>query len=233
MCAQSPAALPLHLLQSAVGCLVWACYLTGTSMLTIRHSLRHLAYHTSLAAKGTSAPLPPPVAQEWNQAADALRANLPHPLCQQPLPYLPTELTTDSSSYAAAAVFTTDGEEKVQNWWWSHPQHINCLELASLGVALNDYPWPADDSHTGPTAMRWTTDNTVSERVVKKMYSKSKPLQDILLYIQAILDLHDCTVYPEWISTHLNVTADRGSREVSSSAPVLNPTPPFAVSTLC
>jgi hypothetical protein len=114
------------------------------------------------------------------------------------------------------------------NWWWQYPQHINYLELASLAVGLQHYPWP--DKRTGPATIHWTTDNTVSEKVVKKMYSKSKPLQDILLYIQAILNLHDCTVAPSWISTHLNVTADRGSRDVPASAAVLSPVPPFEVS---
>ena len=218
--------VPLHLLQSAVGCMVWACYLTTASMLTIRHSLRHLSYQTRKHA-GAPSCLPQDVIQEWTQFTAMLSDNSPRKLRLQEFPLLPTTLTTDSSSYAAAAVHTdADGAETVRNWWWAYPQHINYLELATLGVALQDYPWPAEQGQD-PVAIRWVTDNTVAEKVMKKQYSKSKPLQDILLYIQAILDLHNCTVYPEWISTHLNVTADLGSRKVSQSAPVLSPVPPF------
>jgi hypothetical protein len=223
--------VPLHELQSTIGCLVWACYLTTSSMLDIRHSLLHLAYQTSSAASCKASTLPDQVKQEWHQSATRLKSGGPYPLSQQQAPFLPTSITTDSSSYGGAAVFSCNGSDDMYNWWWQYPQHINYLELACLAVGLQRYPWP--DQQQGPATIHWTTDNTVSEKVVKKMYSKSRPLQDILLYIQAILDLHDCTVAPTWISTHLNVTADKGSRDLPASAPVLSPVPPFEVLSGC
>jgi len=63
-----------------------------------------------------------------------------------------------------------------------------------------------------------------------KMYSKSTPLQLILLDIQDILMLHNCDLVPDWIATDLNVTADRGSRILPADARVVQPVPPFTAS---
>ena len=223
--ALGQAPLPLRAVQSAVGCMVWWCHLTGTSMLNIRHSLRQLAYAT--AHKDEHCVLPQCCQQEWTTFSIELQAQRAYNLNVFPGRPLGTTVTTDSSSYAAAAVYTAEPGDKILQWWWAHSVHINVLELGALAVALGEFPWPADRSEK--RLLEWTTGNTVSENVVRKMYSKSKPLQDILIHIQEILDDHNCVVAPQWIATHLNVKADKASRVISPSAVTLNPAPPFAV----
>ena len=137
----------------------------------------------------------------------------------------PISITTDSSSYGGAAVY---GGGRVLSWWWASPRHINELELAALAVALRHYPWPPAPRPGTPVAVRWVTDSMVALRVVVKMYSRSPPLQHILLHIQQIMEAHNCDLVPEWIATDLNVTADTGSRFIPAGAPVVASAPPFA-----
>ena len=78
-------------------------------------------------------------------------------------------------------------------------------------------------------AIKWVTDSMVALSVVVKMYSRSPPLQNILIDIQQTLEAHNCDLVPEWIATDLHVTADKGSRDIPADAPVVLPVPPFTV----
>ena len=220
--------VPLRVLQTIVGYCVWASWVGRRSLLGLRRLLAHLAWVSTHGAPALA--LPEKTLDEILAVRSLLTPPSTYPLRVASRAFLPTVITTDSSSYGGAAVYTTDGADTVVNWRWSRARHINELELAALAVALRLYPWPTGPGSAAPSAIRWVTDSTVALRVVVKMYSKSTPLQLILLDIQDILELHNCDLVPDWIATDLNVTADRGSRILPADARVVQPVPPFTAS---
>jgi hypothetical protein len=103
---------------------------------------------------------------------------------------LPVMLTTDASEAGGAAVFSLlDQPYKVlrtEYWPWARDEHINVLELRTLEMAL-DSVTDVISPHAEPATLKWNSDSMVAIQVFNKMYSRSPPLAELLVSIQAKL----------------------------------------------
>lgn len=69
--------------------------------------------------------------------------------------------------------------------------------------------WGSD--YYGQT-VRWQCDNQATVAIIKRGWSKSRPVNRVLRAIQLLCAKYNCVFRPEYINTHVNCLADAGSR---------------------
>lgn len=214
-------------LQRLTGCCTWFFWSTRRSFLGMRHLLQALSFQTAQRAKQTKPDaLPPPmqislqtpVTAEIRAAAQMVGDSCAMPFARGEFPpLLPVMMTTDASEAGGAVVFSMlDQPYKVlvsKFWPWATEHihaHINVLELRCLEMAL-DVASDVILPHAEPATMKWNSDSMVAIQVFNKMYSRSPPLAELLVSIQAKLKEMSLVVQPAHVPTDENI-ADRPSR---------------------
>ena len=201
-------------LQRVVGMCVWAHTLKGEPLVFLSHLLAHLA-HVSRSQDSTGPVLPLPsnaladVQATMDGLDDAFALAAP---CR---PRHPLDLWTDSSSVGAAFVWASpDLVLDVQvgrHWRWDvDTTHINLKELSSLYVALLAQPSLQD------TQIRWACDNLSCVNIVKKLHSRSPPMNLILRKIVLLCRSRRLDILPVWVPTQFQL-ADGPSRSTAGS----------------
>lgn len=211
-------------LQRLAGCCAWYIWSTRRSFLEMRHMLQTLSFYTAQRAReakldGLPAPMQIEVPSEVKKELE-VAAQLVGDSCAMPLargkrpPMLPVMLTTDASEAGGAAVFSLlDQPYKVlrtEYWPWARDEHINVLELRTLEMAL-DSVTDVISPHAEPATLKWNSDSMVAIQVFNKMYSRSPPLAELLVSIQAKLKELSIDIQPEHVPTDQNI-ADKPSR---------------------
>lgn len=150
-------------------------------------------------------------------------AKIPAKWERRPIMRLPhtAVVWTDASMSGWGGVVETDGERReAKGFWRAHERtlHINVLEMRAKWLVASSCPELVRSRH-----VRFMGDNQAVVAVSTSLTSRSPALMAETRTLFDILDTLDVTSTDEWLATHLNVEADRLSREADSGDWRLDP----------
>jgi len=150
-------------------------------------------------------------------------ANIPDKWEQRPIQRRPETAVvwTDASKSGWGGVAEVNGERyEAKGFWQPHERllHINVLEMRAKWLVTLSCASVLHHRH-----VRYWGDNTAVTAVATKWASRSPVLMDETRMLFQVLDSLDASNAEFWLSTHLNVDADRLSREDDRSDWQLHP----------